>query len=107
MLDLQFCVSHFTSRPGILQPVERLVYEMNNWGIGFDSGQQQEILLFFTESRLPMGPKQPLVQWILGALYLGLSGWGMKLTTYLHILLRLHIHQSVRPHNLKFLILGA
>jgi hypothetical protein len=44
-----------------------------------------EIFLFTTASRTPLGPTQPPIQWVPGALSLGL---GVKLTTHLHLVPR-------------------
>jgi len=44
-----------------------------------------------------MGPTQPLLQWIPGALSLGISGRGVKLTTYLHLVPRSRMHVAIPP----------
>jgi hypothetical protein len=41
--------------------------------LGFDSWQELEILLFTTVSRMALGPTQPAIQWVSGALFLGVK----------------------------------
>jgi hypothetical protein len=55
---------------------------------GFDSRQGLRIFLFTTASRTALAPTQPPIQWVLGALSLGESGRGVKLTTHLHLVPR-------------------
>jgi hypothetical protein len=40
---------------------------------GFDSQQEKDIFLFFTVSRLALGPNQPPIQWVPGTLSLGIK----------------------------------
>jgi hypothetical protein len=44
----------------------------------FDSGQGQEILLLVTASRPALGPTQPLIQYVSGALSLGVKLQGRE-----------------------------
>jgi hypothetical protein len=46
------------------------------------------IFLFTTASRMALGPTQPPIQWVPGALSLGLKRLGVKLTTHLHLVPR-------------------
>jgi hypothetical protein len=55
----------------------------------FDSRWEQKIFLFFTTPRLAIGSIQPLTQWILVALSLGVKHRGMKLIINHHVLLKL------------------
>jgi hypothetical protein len=55
----------------------------------FNSWQRQEIFLFPTTSRLALGPVQPPMLWILQMFPWVKSGRGVKLTTHLHLVLRL------------------
>jgi hypothetical protein len=43
---------------------------------GFDSQQGQEIFLLATTSRIVLGPSQPPIQWVLGAISLGVKWMG-------------------------------
>jgi hypothetical protein len=55
---------------------------------GFNSWQGQEIFLFSTVSRPALGPTQPPIQWVTGALSPGVEWQGVKLITHLHLLPR-------------------
>jgi hypothetical protein len=44
--------------------------------------------LFTTASRTALGPTQPPIQWVTGALSLGVKRPGVKLTTHLHLVPR-------------------
>jgi hypothetical protein len=50
---------------------------------GFESQQGLGIFLFITASIPALGPTQPPIQWVPGALSWGYSGRGVKLTTHL------------------------
>jgi hypothetical protein len=41
--------------------------------LGFDSWQGLGIFLFTTVSRMALGPTQPPIQWVLGAISLGVK----------------------------------
>jgi hypothetical protein len=43
------------------------------WILGFDSWRGLRIFLFITASRTVLGPTQPPIQWVLGALSLGVK----------------------------------
>jgi hypothetical protein len=76
--------------PAIIQPVaqcyttelSRLLFIFNyimGWTIGvlgFDSRRGLEIFLFTTASRTALGPTQPPIQWVSGALSLGVKRSG-------------------------------
>jgi hypothetical protein len=46
--------------------------------LGFDSQQGPAILLFTTASRMALGPTQPPIQWVPGALSLGVKQLGCE-----------------------------
>jgi hypothetical protein len=50
---------------------------------GFECRQGLRIFLFTTSFRLTLGSTQPPIQWLAGALSLGVNGRGVKLTTRL------------------------
>jgi hypothetical protein len=56
--------------------------------LGFDSQWRLGIFLFTTTSRMALGPTQPPIQWVPGAVSLGESGRDVKLTTHLHLVQR-------------------
>jgi hypothetical protein len=56
--------------------------------LGFDSRQGLGIFLFTTVSRTAPGPTQPPIQWVQGAVSLGVKRRGVKLTTHLHLVPR-------------------
>jgi hypothetical protein len=45
----------------------------------------------------PLGPTQPPFQWVPGALSLGVSGRGVKLTTHFHLVPRLRVSGAIPP----------
>jgi hypothetical protein len=51
-----------------------LAYGLEIGVVGFDSRRKLGIFLFTTGSRTALGPIQPLIQWIAGALSLGVKG---------------------------------
>jgi hypothetical protein len=55
---------------------------------GFESREGLGIFLFTTASRLALGTTQPPIQWVPGALSLGVKRPGLKLTTHLHLVPR-------------------
>jgi hypothetical protein len=63
--------------------------------------QRQQIFLFSTASRPTLGPIQPPVRCVPGAL-----SPGVKLTTHLHLVLRLRIHGAVPslPHTYSWCV---
>jgi hypothetical protein len=60
-------------------------------GAGFPAGTRYILLLLV--SRLILVTTQPPIQSVLGAIFLGSA----KLTTHLHIVLKLRMHGTVRP----------
>jgi hypothetical protein len=63
-----------------------LGYGLDDWG--FESRQRLGIFLITTASRRALEPTQPPFQWVPGALSLGQSGRGVKLTTHLQLVPR-------------------
>jgi len=55
------------------------------------------LLLALAVSRPALGPTQPPIQWVPGILSRGYSGRGVKLTTHLHLVLRLRMRGAIPP----------
>jgi hypothetical protein len=93
-----------------------MVYRRRDSSVGIAAGYgldrdsipgRGKIFLSSTESRLALGPTQPPIQWIPGALSRGVNGRGMKPTTHLHLLpklrmVELYLHSPIRLHGLVF-----
>ena len=71
----------------VVKPKQRSGSRMNE--PGFDSWQRQEIMLLSRASRAALGPTSLLFNGYQSLCPWGKSGQGMKLTTHLHLLLRL------------------
>jgi hypothetical protein len=54
-------------------------------------------LFFCTASWLALGPTQPPILWISGALSPGIKLLGVKVTTHFHLVLRLRIFAAIPP----------
>jgi hypothetical protein len=52
---------------------------------------------FTTASRTALGPTQPPIQWVPGALSLGVKRPGVKLTTHLHLVPRSRMRGAIPP----------
>jgi hypothetical protein len=78
-----FTFSCYFIRAVIAQSVYRWT---TGWTIGFlEFDSRRGLGIFFTTAyRTALGPTEPLIQWVLGAL----SGRSMKLTTHLHLVPR-------------------
>jgi hypothetical protein len=60
---------------------------------GFDSWWGQDLFSFAAVSRLALGLTQPPVQWVLGALSLGVKQLGHE--AHLHLVLKLSMHGAI------------
>jgi hypothetical protein len=64
---------------------------------GFESRQVLGIFLFTTVSRTAVGPTQPPIQWVPGALSLGVKWPGREATTHLHLVPRSRMRGAIPP----------
>jgi hypothetical protein len=64
--------------------------------VGFDSRRGLGIFLFITASRTALGPTQPPIQWVPGALSLGVKRRGRE-TDHLHLVPRKRMRGAIPP----------
>jgi hypothetical protein len=99
--------------PGAIPPLTQHVFmarclnkkEIQRWAtgwtigvLGFDSRRGLGIFLFTTALRTALGPTQPPIQWVQGALSLGgKATGGMKLTTHLHLVPKSRMRGAIPP----------
>jgi hypothetical protein len=72
---------HMKNASFILHNKEHILPNATDWTIGvlgFDSRRGLGIFLFTTASRTALGPTQPPIQWVLGALSLGVKRSGRE-----------------------------
>jgi hypothetical protein len=70
------------------------------WMLGdrwFESRQGLWIFIFTTDSRLALGPTQPLIQLVQGAFSLGVKRPGVNLTTHLYLMPRSRMRGDIPP----------
>jgi hypothetical protein len=72
-------------------PCGRIGYGLGDWCSISGRGRS------FAVSRPALGPIQPPIQWVLGALSAVLSGWGIKLTIQLYLVPRLRVCGAIPP----------
>jgi hypothetical protein len=77
-----------------------LDYRLDDRVLGFKSWWELGIFIFTTVSRMALGPTQLPIQWIPGALSLGINCQGMKLTTHLHLVSRSKMLGTIPPFPL-------
>jgi hypothetical protein len=68
-------------------------------------GRGKAFFFYFIASRLALGPTQAPIQRVQGMISSGLSGWVVKLTTYLHLVPRskiveLYLHSRTLLHDI-------
>jgi hypothetical protein len=87
-------------KPGWLSGIA-LGYGLDDWG--FESRKGLGILFFTTVSRPALGPNQPPIQWVPGALSLGVQD--VKLTTHFNLVPRLRNSGVISPlHPYAFMV---
>jgi hypothetical protein len=72
-------------------------YDWSSGVLGFDSRRGLGIFLFTIVPRTALGLTQPIIQWVPGALSLGQSVRGVKLTTHLHLVSRSRMRGVIPP----------
>lgn len=77
--------------------IEAVLSTGHNKELGFDSQHRREIVFFPPEARPSLGPTQPLILWMHGAVSLAVMQPGCVLTTDLHLVLRLRMHGAIPP----------
>jgi hypothetical protein len=93
-----------------LQPVQRSRDSSVSIAIGYGLNGQGSIpgkgKILFSSPQHPdwLGPTQPPIQWVPGALPLGVKRPGREVTTHLHLVLRsrmveLYLHSPIRIHG--------
>jgi hypothetical protein len=65
------------------------VTELTEWTTGVRFPEGVGNFLFATASTLALGPTHLLLQWVPGAVSLGVKRPGLRLTTYLHLATKL------------------
>jgi hypothetical protein len=102
------CVKKWTSNCSRLLYLLTYTPQSTDWTIGvlgFDSGGAggQGIFLFTTASRTALGPTQPPIQWVSGALSLGVKRPGCE-ADHLHLVPRpkneVYLHSPIRFHGM-------
>jgi hypothetical protein len=87
--------SHITIRNTGAVIAQSVLHWATGWTIGvlgFDSRRGLENFLFTTASRTALGPTQPPIQWVTGALSLG-----VKLTTHINLVPRSRMRGAIPP----------
>jgi hypothetical protein len=74
----EFRNSSLNNRAVIVQSVQRWATDWTIRVLRFDSRRGLEIFLFTTASRTALGPTQPPIQWVPGALSLGIKRPGSE-----------------------------
>jgi hypothetical protein len=72
-----------------------LGYGLDDWG--FESRPELGIFLSTTAPRPALGHTQPPIQWVPGALSMGVKRPGLELTTHLHLVPRLRMCEAMSP----------
>jgi hypothetical protein len=73
--------------------------------LGFDSRRGRGIFLFTTASRTALGPTQPPIQWVAGALFLGVKRSGREAdhsppsSAEVKECMELYLHSPIRLHG--------
>jgi hypothetical protein len=74
--------------------------------LGFDSQWELGIFLFTTASRMALGPTQPPIQWVPGALSLEVKRPGHEAdhsppsSAEIKEWVELYLHSPIRPHDM-------
>jgi hypothetical protein len=72
-----------------------MLSELDDWGFG--SQQGLGIFVFTTASKPALGPTQPPIQWVPGAISLVVKRGGVRLTTHLQLVPRPRMCGAIPP----------
>jgi hypothetical protein len=93
-LSTQF--GNFWIHPRMVTEILMLLF-LSILGAAVEIESEHQIFLFTTASRTALGPTQPPIQWVRGALSLAVNGRGVKLTTHFHLVRGQRMSGAIPP----------